>query len=284
MPAGAVVCERENYRQRDEGQMVSTVTRTRCSVFDRIVCAVDSSAASLDALRQAGALRSGLGTIDLVGFVELPAVGYSIYGAPELVSDAERSLAARLALARSLCPGASTERLQGPRIKRMLELLVESNATLVAVGASSRNRGMGVVRGSLATEMLHRARSSVLVARRSSDADSFPSAVVVGYDGSPGAEAALRAGRDVANRFEASLTVIAAGEAAGIEPDGLAGLAVERDPRDPLEALLDASSSADLVVVGSRGLHGIRALGSVSERIGHRAACSVLVVREEPGW
>lgn len=34
-----------------------------------------------------------------------------------------------------------------------------------------------------------------------------------------------------------------------------------------------------LIVLGSRGLHGIRALGSVSERVAHRAPCSVLVVR-----
>ena len=32
---------------------------------------------------------------------------------------------------------------------------------------------------------------------------------------------------------------------------------------------------------GSRGLHGVKALGSVSERVAHRAACSVLVVRGE---
>jgi nucleotide-binding universal stress UspA family protein len=46
--------------------------------------------------------------------------------------------------------------------------------------------------------------------------------------------------------------------------------------------LLDASVESDLLVVGSRGLHGPRALGSVSERVGHRALCSVLVVRETP--
>jgi nucleotide-binding universal stress UspA family protein len=264
--------------------MVSTVTRTRCSVFDRVVCAVDLASASLNAVRQAGVLRSGLGTIDLVGFVELGAVGYSIYGTPEIVSEAERSLAARLAEARSLCPGASSERLQGPKIRRMLELLAERNATLVAVGASSRNRGIGIVRGSFTTEMLHRARSSVLVARPTSDVDSFPSSVVVGYDGSAGAEAALLAGRDVADRFRAGLKVIAAGEAAEIESDALADLVVERHERDALKVLLDASTGADLVVVGSRGLHGVRALGSISERIGHRAACSVLVVREGPNW
>jgi nucleotide-binding universal stress UspA family protein len=32
-------------------------------------------------------------------------------------------------------------------------------------------------------------------------------------------------------------------------------------------------------VLGSRGLRGVRALGSVSEQVGHEAACSVLVVR-----
>jgi nucleotide-binding universal stress UspA family protein len=31
--------------------------------------------------------------------------------------------------------------------------------------------------------------------------------------------------------------------------------------------------------VGSRGLHGVRALGSVSERVAHDARCSVLVIR-----
>ena len=47
----------------------------------------------------------------------------------------------------------------------------------------------------------------------------------------------------------------------------------------PVDALVAAAADADLLVVGSRGLHGLRALGSVSERVAHRAGCSVLVVR-----
>ena len=46
-----------------------------------------------------------------------------------------------------------------------------------------------------------------------------------------------------------------------------------------MEALVGASHDADLVVVGSRGLQGLRALGSVSERVAHQASCSVLIVR-----
>jgi nucleotide-binding universal stress UspA family protein len=44
--------------------------------------------------------------------------------------------------------------------------------------------------------------------------------------------------------------------------------------------LVDASHDADLVVVGSRGLGGIRSffLGSVSSQVAHHAACPVVIV------
>jgi nucleotide-binding universal stress UspA family protein len=50
---------------------------------------------------------------------------------------------------------------------------------------------------------------------------------------------------------------------------------------DPAEALLDvaAQESADLIVVGSRGMHGMaRMLGSVPNKVSHHARCSVLIV------
>src|SRR6266496_4021085 len=42
---------------------------------------------------------------------------------------------------------------------------------------------------------------------------------------------------------------------------------VELVDGDPVSVLVAASRDADILVVGSRGLHGVRALGSVSERI-----------------
>ena len=48
----------------------------------------------------------------------------------------------------------------------------------------------------------------------------------------------------------------------------------------PSTHLLGAWAGADLLVVGSRGLHGVSALGSVSERLAHEAHCSVLIVHE----
>jgi nucleotide-binding universal stress UspA family protein len=38
-------------------------------------------------------------------------------------------------------------------------------------------------------------------------------------------------------------------------------------------------TGAALIVMGSRGRTGLAALGSVSERVAHRAGCSVLIVR-----
>jgi nucleotide-binding universal stress UspA family protein len=50
-----------------------------------------------------------------------------------------------------------------------------------------------------------------------------------------------------------------------------------------VQALVSAAADADLVVVGSRGLHGLKALGSVSERVAHRVHYSTLVVRDSQG-
>ncbi len=262
---------------------MSVVTNTRITIFDRVVVAMDGSPGSLEAAVQADALRPGLGMIELIGVVQSSSIAYSAYGAPLIVAEAERTFANRFDQGRSVCPAATAELLHGPVIPRLLERLKDSHATLVAVGASDHSRPVGIARGSVPTEMLHRAPCSVLVARRPRVADSSLRSVIVGYDGSSGARDALATGRDIASRLGATLRIVLADDSAAIEAEELEGLAVHRDERNAVHALREASGDADLLVVGSRGLRGVRAIGSVSERLGNRSSCSVLVVRDAPG-
>ncbi len=100
----------------------------------------------------------------------------------------------------------------------------------------------------------------MLVARTCPDPERFPRRVVVGIDGTNSSTEALLAAESIARRLDAELDVVSAPEA-------------------PVDALVEAAAEADLLVVGSRSLHGPKALASVSERVAHRAPCSVLVVR-----
>jgi nucleotide-binding universal stress UspA family protein len=139
-------------------------------------------------------------------------------------------------------------------------------------------------------------------------------AIVVGTDGSRGAEAAMLKliemvqpagvtvhlvcafpGRTALERLGMSARqepvdlrgvaadVLARGERRFVE----AGFAVEKHARegDPAHTIIDVASeqNADLVVVGARGTTGLRrfALGSVSSKLSHHAPHSLLIVRED---
>jgi nucleotide-binding universal stress UspA family protein len=258
-------------------------TQTRIDVFDRIVCGVDDSAGSLAAVAQARTLVSPLGSLEFVAVVDPPAAVYSTYGAPAILDELTTDAGRQLDAAAEGVPRARKELLHGGVVARLLEEIEGTHATLVAVGARGHSRAVGAVLGRAASHLLHRARCSVLVARPAGDA--FPTAIVAGTDGSPGAEAAVAVAQDLARRFDVPLRVIAAtGGGQAVDLDSLAGIgSVEMDGRAPAAALVAASRAADLLVVGSRGVKGPAALGSVSERVGHHAACSVLVVRDSDG-
>ena len=112
-----------------------------------------------------------------------------------------------------------------------------------------------------------------------------PQRIVVGVDGSPESEVAYGVARDLAERFGSHFRAIVDHGGKEVDLDLVRRITdddVEETTREPVRALVGASGRIDLVVVGSRGLHGLKALGSVSERVAHQAKCSVLVVREAP--
>jgi nucleotide-binding universal stress UspA family protein len=110
----------------------------------------------------------------------------------------------------------------------------------------------------------------------------FPQSIVVGIDGSPESALAAAVAFSLGERFGAQVWPVASTSGKEIDLDAVRAIAtgVVLDKRRPVDVLVTASRDSNLLVVGSRGLHGLAALGSVSERVAHRAACSVLVVRQ----
>jgi nucleotide-binding universal stress UspA family protein len=120
----------------------------------------------------------------------------------------------------------------------------------------------------------------VLIARATRDAERWPRSIVVGVDGSAESSAAAEAARALSERTGGSVRFVAAtGGHADLGAAARIGAEVEEHEGRPLDVLDVLSERADLVVVGSRGLKGARAIGSVSERLAHQARCSVLAVR-----
>jgi nucleotide-binding universal stress UspA family protein len=124
--------------------------------------------------------------------------------------------------------------------------------------------------------------------------------IVVGADGSEHGRAALVWAADTAAGYQLPLTVLyARPDAMGVptliaDPDGVLGDAVTvararqpgvevralQMPDAPVQSLLAAGESADLLVIGSRGIEGFRGLllGSTTMHVAPYAQCPVVVV------
>lgn len=259
-------------------------------VFTRILVGIDGSQRSLDAARQASLLQDIDGQLTLFAAWNIgPVMGATGSYVPYyLDEDSQRAAAqASLAAARDhVAPyaAATTKLSRGAPADQLLDEIERDEDTLVCVGSSGIGRLLGIVEGSVATAIIRHAPCSVLVARPARN--GFPRSIVVGVDGSVESAAAYAAARYVAERFDAELRAVVA-RGGKIPDERLAATITGGDHDDdhepPARALMRAAERADLVVVGSRGLHGLARLGSVSERVAHDAECSTLVVRE-PAW
>lgn len=194
-------------------------------------------------------------------------------------------------------------------------VLVEASerAAVVVVGARGLGRVTGQLLGSVSQKVAAHAHGPVLVVREDAPVDGGP--VAVGVDPSGDAPEVLEYAFEEAVRRGTGLLVVLAVEVESVPPAYAdervvsllqeatattqerlrAGLAAweRRYPRvpvepvfprqHPVEALATVGEQASVVIVGSRGRRGLRAvrLGSVARGVLHRAP-AVVVVRIRP--
>lgn len=258
--------------------------------FGRIVCGIDGSRSSKLAAEQAVALAGPATALVFVCVREAAGAGASRRTTitPER---ADAALEEAIKSAREAGVDAAAEILEGHDPRPIL-LDEASRSDLLVVAAHAGSRAGGILLGGTAAAAVHRATVPVLVARRSPDAP-FPQRILVATDGSPDSERAVELTARIGHRHHSSVYMMSVdpgphGDQKSIAVDAVAlSAAFSAEPRvlresgnaDERILATAASEGVSLVVVGSRGLTGLRALGSVSERVAHQARCSVLVAR-----
>jgi nucleotide-binding universal stress UspA family protein len=234
----------------------------------RVLVGIDRSVESLEAARQAAMLVEPGGSLTLLSAWTLPPPVIGVVS-PEFVRHSDERLeieaatlaveAAKAGICSRLSP--STKIVRGFARDELIKEIANDGTTLVVVGSHGTARIRGILLGSIATVVVHKAPCAVLIARPA--APEFPSRIAVGIDGSPESAAVEAVAAHLAARFGGRQRMV----------DARGG--------DAVSTLVAASAEADLLVVGSCVQHGLSALRSVSERVAHRAQCSTLIVRDQ---
>lgn len=255
------------------------------NVFARIVVGVDGTEWGFEALRQALVLAQEEHAVvhAVTALDTAPAIHTGLHAgqfAELLANEANEARNAAETIMGS-GEGRSARVVRGKPVAVLRRERDEMRATLVALGGRRSSRFLGIMLGDTGTELVHDAVCSVLLAYPTEDGPWRPRTIVVGFDSSTYALAALRTAEELANAHDGTVEVVAATGGKAIESDAAWAERVDTwDPAHPVAALVERSRTVDLVVVGSRGVHGIRTIGSVSERVAHQAHCTVLVVHD----
>ena len=254
-------------------------------VFARTVVGVDGTDWGFEALRQALVLapkeNSVLHAVTALDIAPAFRTGFRAAHFAELLEDeAEQARDAAEAIIAGR-EGCEARVVRGRPVDVLRRERDELQATLMALGGRRSSRFLGIMLGDTGTELVHDAACSALLACPADNRPWQPRKIVVGFDGSTYARAALRTADELARVFNSFVEVVAATGGKPVERDADWSDRVDTwDPAHPVAALVDRSRTVDLIVVGSRGVHGPQTLGSVSERVAHQAHCTALVLHE----
>lgn len=263
----------------------------------RVVAGIDGSPAAETAIRWAAAEAASRGTgLRLVhAFVwpEFPVPLGPSDVAPGLRAAADKIVRESVELARKLEPGLEIVGSREDGFPSPVLIRASQHADLMVIGSRGLGVTLGALVGSTGLDLAANAQCPVVVVRPDQPTDSGDH-VVVGYDGSSPASAALDFGLDYARRHGLPVRVATAqpvhsedhritredldanvrGRAGGLD------LEIIHVDGHPAEQLLRLSADARLIALGSRGRGGFAGmlLGSVSQTVLHHALCPVAVI------
>lgn len=277
---------------QDVNRVAELQTNTTTPIgFDRVICGVDSSPQSLEAAAQMLAVASPKAKLWAVTVWDPSLARHAGIHASTVRSKLRTEGIAALTKASEAYPGMTPVLMQSGEVSGLLSAAAEENVDLISVGSHGGRRLTGLAFGSVASAMAHHAPCSVLIARPAVD-DRFPGLIVHASDGSADSLDAAQAAGAISARHGSKVLSVSfdddldrgravTEEAAALIEDADAVAVAECRKGSPHRGIVKfaGSSQASLVVMGSRGMTGLKALGSVSERVAHRAPCSVLIVR-----
>jgi nucleotide-binding universal stress UspA family protein len=264
------------------------------ALFTDALCAIDATRTSLRAVSRACELLAPDARLTI--FVSTHETGAGAWATAAVSPErARRAVTSAAEIARKA--GLRAETLidsGGPPVERVLERA--ASHALLALGAPMVPRGAGLWIGGVALHAVHHLPSSLLIAREPSLAAGEH--IVLALDGSEDVLGLTEIAARAARRLQRGVVAV---HAVGVESRsqrhhldaqqerlrnalGAAPEVVVKAER-PTDAILGVARErqSSLIIMGSRRIGGVRALGSVSERVAHRAHCSVLIIRPESG-
>lgn len=240
---------------------------------------------------------------------EMMAITAVLEAEEETVRELEQRVAA---LARELGISARVDAVRGSPVSALLEH--QDEAAVIVVGTGAKGALEEFILGSTSLGVAAHARCPVVVINPGVDLDALDHGRIgVAVDGSADSRRAARAALALAELTGARVSAVTTWYMEMVngfvvtEPDSQEWVQLEADRRAIVEEVLaplrdrypdvevdvevvrgpvvmtlrDYSMQCDVLVVGSRGLGGIRGrlLGSVSQRMMRTASCPVLVMR-----
>ncbi len=260
-------------------------------VFRDILCAVDGTLGSTAAVRLACSLAHPNGRLTLLAVTAVEHAGSSETAAispvrAEQLLDSAKAIADAAGVQSSVLidPG-------GPPEAVILERAAEHD--LLAIGAPATSWITGMIVGGVTSAALSKLTTPMLVVRRPFIDSLAGRRILVASDGEDGSDRLVELATRLGQSQQAEVGLVnAIGAESKINPRAIqaqaqalerafpGGVAPYIEPGKALDVIMEAATSKDaaLLVIGSRGLAGVRAFGSVSRRVVEKAPCAVLVV------